>query len=484
MSEASTIRKNSFFALSSISIRLVANILLFMLIARFYGAKIFGQFTFAHTLATIFILFADFGFDVLLTTEIAKNRKDTPSLFQTFFSLKFLFCIAALVGMWVVALTRDVSYSSRILVLIFSFFAIFTALNNFLFALFKGYEQLHFETKISFIVNVSLLVILVVLSVFKISIYIIAIAFVATRILGLVLSMRTVFKIVPEVTFKLQFGNWSKVRSQVFVFGMQLLFGNLFFQLDTLLLSFWRNDVEVGIYQAVFKLIALPLVIPDVLISALLPVLSRLHVENRDYWQKIGYLMNKTLILVSLPISLILFVFAEPIIKTVYGKSDFYAAIPVLKIFAIIVFIRFFVETYALLLTTSDNQKKRMIVVISGTLLNLIINYYLIRSDGIMGAAITSLITNLLVGFGYIFFCFRLLTVNFINLRVLVPIVISFLLALLFSNYSFISFWIEAPLLFILMSVSLYLFAFSNEERNLLVAEQKIISLVMKNKMD
>jgi O-antigen/teichoic acid export membrane protein len=482
MSEAVRIRKNSVFSLLSISIRLVANILLFMLIARFYGAKIFGQFTFAHTLATIFILFADFGFDVLLTTEIARDKKNTSSTFQTFFSLKFIFCLVALIGMWIVALTKDISFSSRTLILIFSFFVIFTALNNFLFALFKGYEQFKFETKISFITNVSLLVILIVLAVLNISIYIVAIAFVVTRILGLVISMYTAFKVVPEITFRLHFGNWSKVRSQVFVFGMQLLFGNLFFQLDTLLLSFWRSDSEVGIYQAVFKLIALPLVIPDVLINTLLPVLSRLHAENSIHWQKLGYLMNKTLVLVSLPISLILFVYAAPIIKIVYGKSEFYAAIPILKIFAIILLIRFFVETYALLLTTSGNQIKRMAVVICGTFLNLIINYFLIQKYGIWGAAITSLITNIAVGLGYIIFSYKMLTTNFITLRILIPIIILFALLLFFSNNSIINFWIEAPLLFVFTSIGFYLFAFSKEERNLLLAEQKMLSLFVKKK--
>src|SRR3972149_11201437 len=163
MSEAKRIRKNTVFSLLSISSRLIANVLLFWVIARYYGPTIFGEFTFAHTLSYIFIVFADFGFDVLLTNEIAQNRLKAIQIFQQYFSLKLVFTLIALVGMWVFLLVNDLSFHSQMLIIIFSIYMLFTALTNFLYSLYKGFEKLEYETKVSLFINTSLLVLTIVL---------------------------------------------------------------------------------------------------------------------------------------------------------------------------------------------------------------------------------------------------------------------------------------------------------------------------------
>jgi O-antigen/teichoic acid export membrane protein len=482
MSEAVRIRRNSLFSFLSVAIRLMANILLFLIIARFYGAETFGQFTFAHTLATMFILFADFGFDVLLTTEIARNKQNAPALFQTFFSLKVVFCLIALFGMWIIAFIENISESSRLLVLIFSFYVGFTTLTNFLFALFKGFEKLQYETKISFFINITLFLILIVLAIKGVSIFIIAITFVLTRVFGLIISVRTALKILPQLSFALNFEKWKEVRSQVFVFGTHLLFGSLYFQLDTLLLAFWKGDREVGVYQAVFKLVALPLMLPDIFINTLMPVLSRLHIENRERWSKLGYLLNKTLTLAALPVSMIIFTFAEYIIKIVYGKSEYNAAIPVLRIFAIILFIRFFVESYALMLTTSHRQHKRMIVVISATFLNLFLNFFLIRSLGVLGAAVTSIITNTFVGICYIFITWPLAINWLIRRRIILLILIALVFCVVIDFLKlnvFLSIGLVAAYLIFHIT-----FAYTKEEKQIIFSDNIFKSFVFKNSGD
>ncbi|HED05429.1 MAG TPA: hypothetical protein ENI61_01945, partial [Ignavibacteria bacterium] len=64
MTEAKRIRKNYLFSFLSISSRLIANVIVFWIIARYYGPDIFGQFSLAHTIATISILLGDFGLDL------------------------------------------------------------------------------------------------------------------------------------------------------------------------------------------------------------------------------------------------------------------------------------------------------------------------------------------------------------------------------------------------------------------------------------
>src|SRR5882762_8439858 len=112
-SRLSRIHWNSLYSFLSQAIRLLTNFLMFVGIARFYGAEAFGQFTTAHTFSTIFIIFADFGFDSLLTTEIARNRDHAAELAQRYFSLKIICAVGASVAMTIFPLVKSFSSETR-----------------------------------------------------------------------------------------------------------------------------------------------------------------------------------------------------------------------------------------------------------------------------------------------------------------------------------------------------------------------------------
>ena len=78
--------------------------------------------------------------------------------------------------------------------------------------------------------------------------------------------------------------------------------------------------------------------------------------------------------------------------------------IPVLKIFAVIILVRFMSETRGLMLTTSRKQKIRMLIVVAATIINFLINLVVIPKYSFYGAAVTSLITNVLVGILFFYF--------------------------------------------------------------------------------
>jgi O-antigen/teichoic acid export membrane protein len=467
MSQAARIRRNSLFSFLSISLRLIANVLVFWIIARFYGPEVFGQFTLAHTIATIFILFADFGFDFLLTTEIARNREEATKLFQQYFSLKLIFSSAAFIGMWLIGLFGNLSSTARILVFLFSLYMVFTTLTNFLYALFKGFESMQYETKVSFVVNISLICVVLLLVALKSNIILITTVFIITRVIGFVIGIYYSFKVNPNITFQPHYANWKEVKEKVLVFGFHLFFSYLFFQMDTVLIAFFRSDYEVGIYQSVFKLIMLPLVIPEILMNALLPVLSRLNRQDQFQWKRVGYLMNKILVSIGLPISILLLIYSDQIIHIVYGRNQYAESIPVLKIFAIILFLRFTLETFALMLTTSNRHKVRLNVVIVASSINLILNIIFIPIYGVLGAAIVALITNSFVALAFYFFTLPLFIDWMANLRfVLLSIISAMLFYLLWINRT-ITVFVGAPIFLAIIFIFLYFYFFTKEERQL-----------------
>ncbi len=480
MSEAVRIRKNSVYSALSISSRLIANVFVFWIIARYYGPEIFGQFKSAQVLATNFIILADFGFDILLTTEVARNRINAVHLFRQFYSLKLMFSLFTFIAMWMLSLFGNFSQETQALIQVLSFYTVFTTLTNYLFALYKGFEKLEYETKVSLIINVGLILIVLPLIFLKVDVLIIALVFVATRFIGFIVAVVYSYKLIPNLSFKLLFEGFNDIKNKVFVFGFFLLFNNLFFQLDTILLSLWKGDKTVGVYQAAFMLIMLPLVIPDIFINTLMPLLSRLNIENPLQWKKVGYLMNKILIAIVLPISIILFVYAEQIIKIIYGMKNYSETIPVLRIFALTLFVRFSLESYALMLTTSQRQKIRLYTVIAATLLNFVLNYFLIPIYGAYGAAIVSLITNLFVGIIYYTTNFGLVTEYLFNVKTLTFLLISFVIASMFWLVKSINLFITVPFVGLTFILIIYYFFFTKDEKELIFSKDFRLMFVKK----
>jgi len=464
-SQANRIRRNTVFSFFSQLIRILTNFLLFLGIARLYGVTVFGQFTTAHTLSTICVLIGDFGFDTLLTTHIGRTKENIGSVVSSLFSMKFVFASLATIGMFCVGLIHSFSPGTRILIFIFSFYVLFSVVLNFFFALFKGHEELEHEAIISLIMNCILLALLIVFGIFHIPIYSVAILFVGSRITGILLSYRVVRARMPLADIKFSLRDGKRYLKNISIFGIHFVFGNLYFMLDTILIAVLLGDREVGTYQAVIKIVALVLIMPDIAINTLLPVLSRLHFENREQWVHLSALLNKALFYIILPISLTLGIFADQIITILYGAGSFGTAAIILRIFSIVLFVRFSVETYALVLTTSQRQEIRMAIVVAATIVNLGLNSILIPRNGIVGAAIASLITNCLVGCAYVMSSRIVLQRWFIDGKQFIALAGMTLAAGGLWSIRTVPLWLPVSVMLALYGCIIYFLFFTREDR-------------------
>ncbi len=467
MVELSKIKKNTFYTVITISSRLIANVLLFWLLARYFGPELFGQFTFAHTLSTIFIVFADFGLDIILTTKLAADKGNDSKIFEKLLGLKVIFLILATSLMLLTSTTFNLNNETTKLVIIFSIYLIFTSSNNFFAGVFKGNEKFILETRVSILSNSFLVVSTIFLLIFNRSIIEIAFAFAFSRIIGTIYSILNLYKTDYKLTFKFDLSGFKLLGGKVLIFGFHLIFSFLFFQIDTLLLAKLKGAYSVGIYQAVFKLVMLPLVIPDILINSLLPTLSRYYTENKEEWIKLGSLMGKILFILALPFSTIMIFYSESIIEFAYGLNGYQDAVDVLKVFGIIILIRFVLEPFALMLTTSDRQFIRLITVLIATILSISLNYLIIPKYGVLGASFVSLVVNLFVGLIY----FLSLKGNFsfwlFSIRQGIAIIIVFSVGYIFFKFIYLPTIVELPIILAIYTIIGYKYYLNKDEKNI-----------------
>ena len=407
MDSVSAARSNTVYSLLAFGLRLVANMALFVGIARFYGPTAFGHFSLAHVYFSIMLLIADFGYDFFLATEIGRNTHVTADLTRRVMPLKIYLSVIAIGLMVALAFVGQSDREVRTLMMVLALGIPANTLMTMAAAVFRGNQNVSSEASVALTQNVLLLAFLVIIGMLGLPLLSVACAFVISRIYGFVVLWQKARKRFPELegTARLPVSAETRVLVGIgFTFGLHVLFSTLYFQIDTILLSYLRGDEAVGLYQAVMKLAALVLVFNEVAITAVIPILAQAFEDGQERWTRIGRVVSKSLHLVGGFFGLLFFLCPEQILGVVYGAGKFAGAIPVMRVFAVILLVRFGMETYAMMLTTARKQQLRMIVVMLATIFNVTANLFVIPRFGILGAAWVSLGTNGLIALFYISF--------------------------------------------------------------------------------
>ncbi|HEX9614325.1 MAG TPA: oligosaccharide flippase family protein, partial [Bacteroidota bacterium] len=145
MIDAVRIRRNTLFSFAAALTRMLATMLMFVGIARFFGPEAFGQFALAHTYLTIFYILADFGIDILLVAELSHRRQETTYFIKRFFSLRIILSLGAIFGMCGIALLSGMGEGTRMLMLVLSVAIVGNSATMFVLGILKGHEQFSLE---------------------------------------------------------------------------------------------------------------------------------------------------------------------------------------------------------------------------------------------------------------------------------------------------------------------------------------------------
>jgi O-antigen/teichoic acid export membrane protein len=404
MSIVPVVRRNSVYSFLAFSFRLIANMALFVGIARFYGQAAFSQFSLAHVYFSIMLLIADFGYDFYLATEIGREARLTVELVRKVLPMKIVFSGFAVSLMLALALIGQSDQSVKMLMVVLALSVPLNSFMTFAAAIFRGNQDVLPEARVAFTQNLLLLVFLVMIALLGLPLMVVACAFVASKAYGFISLWQRARERFPGLGWATHLPETKEAKvilGSGFSFGLHMLFSTLCFQLDTILLAYLSGQNAVGQYQAVMKLAALVLVLNEVAITAVIPVLAQAFERDEIRWMRIGKVVCKSLHLFGGFFGLLFLLSPEEILGIVYGKGKFVESVPVMRIFGVILLIRFGMETYGMMLTTARKQRFRTMVVILATVANALANVLVIPRFGIVGAAWVSLGTNALIAIAY-----------------------------------------------------------------------------------
>lgn len=178
--------------------------------------------------------------------------------------------------------------------------------------------------------------------------------------------------------------------------GLGVLVSALYFRIDVYFIERWQGLEAVGGYNAVFRLVEAMRLLPAAVLAVTFPML----VQTTD--TRLVQRLGGALTVAGIVLAVICAFGASLIVPLVYGRPYLYAA-PAFSILALA--LPLFFLNYALThqVIGWDGQRAYLLIATLALAGNVIANLALVPSQGIVGAAIATLLTEIVVTIGCVY---------------------------------------------------------------------------------
>lgn len=388
-----SIKKNFFYnAILSVS-QLILPMATFPYVTRILLPKGLGDVNFVDNIVQYFMVVAALGIPLYGTREIAKAKNSPENLNKVFTELFFLHVLLSflLSSSFLFAAFNISTLRDEFTLCIIGAGIIIS--NSFVINwLFSGLEEFGYITKVNLIVRL--------LSVASVFIFIKTPAdknlYYAISLVNMVLiaainihyAKKFVVLRVNSLSLRKHF------KPLIMLFSLSIC-TNAYVLLDSVILGFLKNTVEVGYYTVSMRISKLPISLISSLTIVLIPALSSITVNKKRTASIIDNSLSFT-ILLSIPISFGLFSLSPELVQ-VFAGEEFLQSVQSLRILSfIIVPIGVALVCYQVLLPL-NKEKLMMSTAIVGLCISLGLNFLLIPVLKSVGSATASLTTEITV---------------------------------------------------------------------------------------
>ncbi len=402
-----TIRRvvKNFLSLSAAEFILrFVSFLVVVYLARILGPENFGKIGWARGILTFFILIPNLGLITLGIREVARNKDDiniyagniiTLRLVLAFLSFGLLFIFVSLIHKPI-----QIKY-----LIIFYGFTLFSSALSIEW-LFQGIERMEFMG-----ISRILMMLFYAASIFILvknpeQLLWIPCLWVLGNFIPVIFLIYVFAKKFGKISLKFNFSFWKNLLKRALPMGAASMMIPIYYNFDIVMLGFIKGDKIVGWYSAAYRIILFIWTFIPIFVNVIFPSMSRYYKESEKKLQTLIISSTRLLSVVAFPLGVGGTILARPIMGLLYGEefSGGVVAFQILIWSVVIICIRCIYEHSFL---ACNKEKRYLFGVIWGALTNIILNLILIPRFGLKGAAVATVIGNLVLS-GYLFYYLRI----------------------------------------------------------------------------
>ena len=411
MSSVKRIAKNTGILFVSNIVSKLFGFVYIIYMARYLGAEGFGILSFALAFTGMFGVFADLGLQPLTIREIARNTELTGKYLGNIAAIKSILGIITFILIVIAINLMNYPAETVYVVYLIAFSVLMGSFNNMFYSIYQGHEKMEYFG-IGNILNSSLMLLGVFIAMyFGFNVegfaYVYLISGIVVLLYNLIISTWKFVK--PKIEIDLKF--WKELLKESLPFALIGFFVVIYFRIDSIMLSYMKGDEIVGYYSASYRLIdSLSSLIPIIIYSVMFPVMSK-YLNSLDDLKKVWIKAFNLSFIIGLITTIFVVVFAKYIILIIYGSS-YLPSIVVLKILIWAFFIICISSITSGLLNAINKQRLVTFGASIGAIINVILNLILIPRYSMEGAALATVVTEVLMFMLYIY-----LTCKFLKIK-------------------------------------------------------------------
>lgn len=395
----STVSKNIFWSTIAAFMQIYSGGIIFILMAKMMTLDNFGLLSFGFSFSTLLATCLDFGQSLMIMKDYPQKKFPPHSyvlnsmaqkvILILFFGIIFYFYLNLFYEY------KWVAVGNRFLV-----FAVISAYVIYLQAILRVQNKFRNFTfsMIIYALTVSGVVVWYYFGHLEL------LEFVEYMIYCKLLQLLVTLVLSREIFHK----NWYLYEIQKHLFknswsyGAHFIFGMFYFTIDTQLIALLLDAKDVALYQSIFRIIYIFLIVSDIASNVLLPYLSSKYAKQESIDVLSGNILY-LLLIVGSALFLIFTSFYKEIIAILYNQ-EYAMAYPLVLPLSIVILLRTASSIYGALLTISNNQTNRVKVVFISMVFSIGLNFALIPVMGILASAWISVMVHIIIFLGYYFY--------------------------------------------------------------------------------
>lgn len=369
-----------------------------------------GMIGIANTINVYFLLFVTLGFNTVGTREIAKNNEQIPAYVNSIVTLRFLLAIVAFAAFTAFVMLYNLNDYTKLVVWICGFNLFSNAfLLDWVYQGIEKMEVIAIRQMVTGIVNL-IGVLLLVHSINNTHIAMIV------NVLATYINSFWMFalylKNYKNFKFKLDGAILKPLIKSSINISFYTFFVTVLNTVNVLIINSYYNESVTGIYYAALKISLFAIIPSNIVQGAFFPILSKAQTleDRRQVMKKYSIIMYVLGIIVCVAI----IYFSDFVVNVIYG-SHFAAASVSLKVLMIAAIMIYINTSITPPLLAFNREKHVMIAIGIASCVCVAANLIMVPMFGPIGAAYSSVLTELSVAIGLSFSLYKCIQASYVK---------------------------------------------------------------------
>lgn len=313
--------KNSFWLILGEILSKISIFFLIMMVARKVSISDFGKYNLAMSVVMIFSVMNDLGLNIFLFRDLSRNKNQVTRYVSNVFLMRI--SLSILMTIVIILFSHFCNYDPLTIKMIYFFIGwiIFVNVTYTFRTPFKAFEVMQWDAVISFSDNFLRLIFSGLFIYLGMGVLGVGLAYFLAAVIAFFLGIVIYYRLIGRLDFRPDFTLWKTALLEVRYLALVAILVPMFGKFDSLILSYFKGDESVGLYNAALKLVWMLVFIPGFVTQAAFPKLSQLAFSDKSkYNRMICYLLKVNLVF-TLLISALIFFGATQIITIIYGAK-------------------------------------------------------------------------------------------------------------------------------------------------------------------